>query len=61
MPAPEVTPDNVVDALVKLKEQRDTAHSLLEALWLELGPYSDNIPVEIRLRLQRYFGFDDSE
>ena len=35
--------------------------SLLEAIWLELGPYTPHLSNELRYKLQDYFYFDDSE
>ncbi len=35
--------------------------SLLERVWIELGPYTPHLSRELRHELQDYFGFDDSE
>jgi hypothetical protein len=35
--------------------------SLLEDIWLELGPYTPHLSIDLRYRLQDHFKFDDSE
>jgi len=44
----------------KLEKQMED-EKLLEAIWLELGPYTPHLSNELRYKLQDHFGFDDSE
>lgn len=37
------------------------AHCLLEEVYNELGPYTDQISPELMEKLNNYFGFDDGE
>lgn len=46
--------------LAALREQA-SAEELLEAVWNELGPYTEHLSTELRYKLQDYFKFDDSE
>lgn len=48
-------------AEVKELEDRLASEELLEAIWLELGPYTNALTNELRYKLQDHFGFDDSE
>jgi hypothetical protein len=43
-----------------LQEHLET-EKLLEAVWLELGPYTGALSNGLRFKLQDHFGFDDSE
>ena len=58
---------NVKSQIEKLREQIQeledqlTAQELLEAIWLELGPYTPHLSKELRYKLQDHFNFDDSE
>ena len=42
-------------------EMRMEAEELLQAVWLELGPYTPHLTRELRYKLQDHFKFDDSE
>ena len=46
---------------IKRLEKQVQTEELLQAVWLELGPYTPHISNELRYKLQDYFGFDDSE
>ena len=48
-------------AEVKELEDRVAAEELLQAIWLELGPYTNALTNELRYKLQDHFDFDDSE
>lgn len=48
------------DQLAALRKEA-TAEELLEAVWDELGPYTEHLSTALRHRLQDYFKFDDSE
>lgn len=52
--------DRLRDQIDNLERQIKT-EELLEDIWLELGPYTNALPEKLQVRLQEYFGFDDSE
>lgn len=41
-------------------EQSIKCEKLLEAIWIELGPYTPYLSQDIKTQLQNYFDFDDS-
>jgi len=54
------------DELVAEIERGRQAIALLDALWLELGPYAcfdkcEQIPQELWFKINDFFDFDDSE
>ncbi len=50
-----------LNAILNEIEELKEGVGLLEEIWSELGPYTDHLPIELRIKLQRYFNFDDSE
>lgn len=37
------------------------SEELLEEIWIELGPYTPHLSLELLRKLQNHFDFDDSE
>lgn len=48
------------EKIAKLEKQMAT-EELLQAIWLELGPYTPHLTTDLRYALQDHFKFDDSE
>lgn len=46
--------------LAALKREA-AAEELLKEVWAELGPYSQELSIGLRYKLQDFFQFDDSE
>ena len=42
-------------------EKSILSETLLEAIWLELGPYTPHLSNKLLYKLQKHFDFDDSE
>jgi hypothetical protein len=42
-------------------ENLQRAKDLLYSVWVELGPYTPHVSIELKNKLQSYHDFDDSE
>ena len=50
-----------LQAEINRLEKQMESETLLHEIWLELGPYTQNLSNNLRHRLQDHFDFDDSE
>ena len=53
-----------LNAIKELKDEieyLENAEEILQSVWFELGAYSHVLSDELMIRMQRHYGFDDSE
>jgi hypothetical protein len=51
--------ENIED-LYKEIDHLEESKELLKELWSEFGPYDNKLPMGLKIKMQRYFEFDDS-